>query len=216
MRYFSSKATIRTTICRFSFMFSSPISSPIDLVLQPLWIIQSLNMIAIFLSPCFELRYIPISMHQLWDTYLSVIFLLVWLYILTKGRLKIHTVSLVFQYGKTGAECTTSVWAQPVLLMLLPWLEWVTLNLTAPHERLYFKAQLTRSPLISCKDWSLTPAWPQSILLILFHSLMSIIVMGGHACIPIRTVSFLMGVKRKCWLLTHFGIFRAECVVPCT
>lgn len=30
-------------------------------------------------------------------------------------------------------------------------------------------------------------------------------------CIPIKTVSFLMGVEEKCWCLIHFSIFRGEC-----
>lgn len=102
----------------------------------------------------------------------------------------------------------TSVWAQLILFMLFPWLEGLILNLLSPVEKLYSKAQMIWSHLIY-KNCLLTPVWLQSILLILFYKLIMIIITSGDVRIPIRTVSFLMGVEGKCWFPTHFIIFTA-------
>lgn len=59
-------------------------------------------------------------------------------------------------------------------------------------------------------DWMFTCAWPKAFCLY-FHNFMIIIVMCRHVCIPIQTVSFLMGVEGRGWFLTHFSFFRGHC-----
>lgn len=96
-------------------------------------------------------------------------------------------------------------------MLLTPLAEMSHTQPSVPPEKLYSKAQLTWSHLI-WKNCLLTPAWLQSILLMLFCDLMMIIITRGHVCTSPLEWSVLDEGGRKGLVSYSFQHFHSAAV----